>query len=342
MERILIVRLGAMGDILHAVPAVIAIHRALPDTEISWMVEHRWQDLLPSFVDPLLVDTKAWRKHPLASVTRESIGGIRDHERFDLAIDFQGSTKSAVLGWLAPADLLLGPADPREWPARFFYGGMIETHSAHVIDQAFEIASAAIERELVGSRPAHNWDMTAGHASVAPTDPFPRNAKLESWAQQFGNKKIALLTPGAGWQAKQWPAKKFGELAKQLSSFGYSVFVNIGPSEEPIGSEVIEASGGSAQTISCSIAQLIALTRRASLFVGGDTGPTHLAAMLSVPTVALFGPTDPRRNGPYYPRTTALRSRRSHTSYSHAHSPDPGLQSITVDEVLAAIEQVSA
>lgn len=332
MERILIVRLGAMGDILHALPAVIAIHRAIPDAGISWMIEHRWQNLLPSFVDPVPVDTKAWRKRPIASVTRKSITGIRDSGRFDIAIDFQGSTKSAVLGWLAPAALFLGPADPREWPARFFYSGLIEARSSHVIDQALEIAGEAVERKFVGSGPA----------ATTGLDAFPRNAEAEQWAQQFTSRKIALLTPGAGWAAKQWPAGRFGDLAKVLDSRGYSVLVNIGPNEEPLGKSVLHASGGSAQTVCCSIPQLIALTRRASLFVGGDTGPTHLAALLGVPTVALFGPTDPKRNGPYYARTTALRSRRSHTSYSHVDKLDPGLQSITVDEVLAAIEQVTA
>jgi heptosyltransferase-1 len=209
----------------------------------------------------------------------------------------------------------------------FFYGGMIETRSAHVIDQALEIASEAVERKL--SLPDQ-------------LDLFADNRELESWSQQFADKKIALLTPGAGWQAKQWPAKRFGELAQRLASREYSVLVNTAPNEEPLGESVVDASSGSAQIVSCTIPQLIALIRRTSLFVGGDTGPTHLAAMLGVPTVALFGPTDPRRNGPYYPRTTVLRNRRSHTSYSHAHRPDPGLRSITADEVLAAIERVSA
>ncbi|HEU5400634.1 MAG TPA: glycosyltransferase family 9 protein, partial [Terriglobales bacterium] len=86
--------------------------------------------------------------------------------------------------------------------------------------------------------------------------------------------------------------------------------------------------------------QLVALTRRASLFIGGDTGPLHLAAALKIPVVALFGPTDPARNGPYGARASVLRREQSATSYSHVAAPDPGLQSITVDEVLAAAAQL--
>jgi heptosyltransferase-1 len=222
--------------------------------------------------------------------------------------------------------------------ARFFYDAKVETRSEHVIDQAKEIVNAAMDRSDVGSRPAS----TSGDAGVAPTEWLPQTAEAESWAQQFANDRIAILNPAAGWAAKQWPADRFGEIAKRLRGEGFRVLVNIGPGEEEIGAAVVSASGGNAETISCTIPQLIAFTFRAALFVGGDTGPMHLAAMLGVPTVAIFGPTDPARNGPYYERTTAVRSPLSHTSYSHRNAPDPGLMSLTVDEVMMAIEKLVA
>jgi heptosyltransferase-1 len=154
--------------------------------------------------------------------------------------------------------------------------------------------------------------------------------------------RIAILNPAAGWPAKQWPADRYGELAKKLAACGFRALVNLGPGEDEIGAAVIDASGKKAETISCTIPQLIALTRHASLFVGGDTGPMHLAALLGVPTVAIFGPTDPARNGPYYECTAVVRSPLSATSYSHVNRPDPGLMSITVDEVMAAVEKVLA
>ncbi len=329
MERILIVRLGAMGDILHALPAVAALHAAKPDAEISWMVERRWRDLLPAWVLPVLVDTKLWRKQPLAMETRAALQRLRRHGHYDIAIDLQGAAKSAVLGRIASAKRLIGPAAPREGLARLLYGSMVETRSAHVIGQAKEIVGGAVDG---APRPA----------PTARTEWVPQTADAESWAQQFAQDRIAILNPAAGWAAKQWPADRYGELAKKISMRGFRVLVNIGPREEEIGAAVIRASGGKAETISCMIPQLIALTRHAALFVGGDTGPMHLAAMLGVPTVAIFGPTDPARNGPYYDLTTVVRSPLSPTSYSHVNTSDPGLMAITVEEVMAAVEKVLA
>jgi heptosyltransferase I len=328
MERILIVRLGAMGDILHALPAVAALHAAKPDAEMSWMVERRWRDLLPNWVLPVLVDTKLWRKQPLAMETRAALQRLRRHGRYDIAIDLQGATKSAVLGKTAGAKEFVGPADPREWPSRFFYDARIDTRSEHVIDQAKEIVSGATETPSSQSDSSTNW--------------LPQTADAESWAQQFAQNRIAILNPAAGWAAKQWPADRFGEVAKKISARGFRALVNIGPGEEEVGAAVVNASGAKAETISCTIPQLLALTRHAALFVGGDTGPMHLAAMLGVPTVAIFGPTDPARNGPYYERTTVVRSSLSQTSYSHVRTPDPGLMAITVDEVMSAVERVLA
>jgi heptosyltransferase-1 len=299
------------------------------------MVERRWQDLLPPWVLPVIVDTKVWRKQPLSLETRGAVQRLRRHGRYDRALDLQGATKSAVLGKIAGAKMFIGPAAPREWPARFFYDSMIDTHSEHVIDQAKEIVGAVTG---VGSRPAS----TAGDAGVAPTEWLPQTAVAESFAQQFVNDRIAILNPAAGWPAKQWPAERYGELAKRLAARRFRVLVNLGPGEDEIGAAVIDASGRKSETISCTIPQLIALTRHAKLFVGGDTGPMHLAAIIGVPTVAIFGPTDPVRNGPYYERTAVVRSPLSHTSYSHVNAPDPGLMAITVDEVMGAVEKVLA
>ncbi len=100
--------------------------------------------------------------------------------------------------------------------------------------------------------------------------------------------------------------------------------------------QVAEASGGCAEAISCTVSQLIELTRRAGLFIGGDTGPMHLAAALGVPVVGLFGPTNPERNGPWGTRSMVLRSQQSATSYHHTARPDQALQSISPAEVARA------
>jgi heptosyltransferase-1 len=112
--------------------------------------------------------------------------------------------------------------------------------------------------------------------------------------------------------------------------------INFGPGEENVAGEVRAASSGTAIPFACDLSQLIALTRKAALFIGGDTGPMHLAAALNVPVVALFGPTDPARNGPYSTRATVLRSAKSITSYSHVATRDEGLADISPDEVISA------
>jgi heptosyltransferase-1 len=147
---------------------------------------------------------------------------------------------------------------------------------------------------------------------------------------------LALINPGAGWGAKQWPAERYGEVARVLASDGMIPLINFGPGEEELANQVVAASGSKAVAISCSLGELIALTRRARLFIGGDTGPLHLAAALQVPVVAIFGPTDPARNGPYGTKSIVLRDPASRTSLSHTSAPDPGLLRITADAVIAA------
>ena len=145
-----------------------------------------------------------------------------------------------------------------------------------------------------------------------------------------------MVTPGAGWGAKQWPPERFGEVARALAAHNLRTLVNTAPGEEALAQRVVEASGGTAFSITCTIGQLIALTRRARIFIGGDTGPLHLAAALGIPVVAIFGPTDPARTGPYGTQAIALRSPESETTFSHHREPEQGLLKITAEEVIAA------
>ena len=129
-------------------------------------------------------------------------------------------------------------------------------------------------------------------------------------------------------------------MARQLAEDGLKSLINFGPGEESIARAVEAASGGTAETFKGSLTQLMALTRRASLFIGGDTGPMHLAAALSVPVVGIFGPTNPVRNGPFGARNIVLRSPSSFTSYKHLAEPDHGLLEITSGQVVAAARQL--
>jgi heptosyltransferase-1 len=276
-----------------------------------------------------VVDTKRWRKSLLSRDTkreaRQVLLEVRNHH-YESAVDFQGALKSAVVARLSKANVAFGFVHPREWPARIFYQYRVETSAAHVIDQYHSLAERVVGKPLTHS------------ATI-----FPRDERAEvSLAKKISgvSKNLVIINPGAGWGSKQWPAARYGEVARALSLLGLLPLINFGPKEHELAYEVQIASGGSAQPISCSISELIALTGRARLFIGGDTGPLHLAAALQIPVVAIFGPTDPARNGPYATKSVVLRNPISKTSLSHTSAPDPGLLAISADEVVAAAREL--
>lgn len=345
--RVLVVRLGAMGDVIHALPAVAALRRARPEAQIGWAIEARWAALLcarpeirfqpPSPEKPLVdavhtLDPRAWRSAPFSDETwreiRSAFGGMRA-SHYDVAIDLQGLMKSAVVAQLSGAAARAGFARTRESAAALFYTRRTAATTTHVVDQNLQLVSA------VTQVPSESSDFV-----------LPRDPQAEQWCDatlgREGWNSYAVLNPGAGWGAKLWPAERYGEVARALRVHGITSLVNHGPGEEALAEKVVQASGGAATALQCSLAELIALTRRARIFVGGDTGPMHLAAALKIPVVALFGPTDPARNGPYGTRAMVLRSAESRTSYSHAATRDTGLESIPAGEVIAAARHLLA
>jgi heptosyltransferase-1 len=343
-ESVLVVRLGAMGDVIHTLAPVTALRHQFPDMRIGWIIENRWAELLCARNSPLsgprspnrpvvdfvhVVDTKGWRKSFFAAETRRQLGSalreLRD-QHYKMAADFQGALKSAFFARSAGAKDVLGFAHPREFPASTLYKHHIETRGSHVIEQYHSLAEAIGGRSLPASAPTLPRD-EAAEASVAK--------KISGLGEKF-----VIVNPGAGWGSKQWPAHRYGEVARALSSCGLTPLINFGPGEHDLAFEVQSASGGISQPISCSISELIAITRRARLFIGGDTGPLHLAAALQVPVVAIFGPTDPARNGPYGTRSVVLRKPASKTSLSHTSAPDPGLLAISAEEVISAAREL--
>jgi len=176
-----------------------------------------------------------------------------------------------------------------------------------------------------------------------PKIEFPYDQAVEKQLEdrlQHGPRDFALLNPGAGWGAKQWPPVRYGYVAKRLAEDDLKSLINFGPGEESLVRAVESASGGSAKGIPCSLTELIALTRRARLFIGGDTGPMHLAAALGIPVVAIFGPTNPARNGPFGTCSIVLRSPSSPTTHSRRAQADPGIMEISADEVVDAARKL--
>ncbi len=344
-NRILVVRLSAMGDIIHGMPAIAALRRAKPGLKIGWLVEQRWAELLcsreserfaPSSQLKPLVDWvhvtnfSGWRRALSSTETwREARSRLREVRamKYEMTLDLQGSLRSALAARAAGARVRVGSSQPREAPAAMLYTRAIEPAGAHVVEQAVSLASAVADEALECVQP-----------------PFPLDPVHEAWAEDFlaklDGRPVAVLNPGAGWGAKCWPAESFGAVARVLAERGMSVVANHGPGEEQLAAVVRESSGGVAVPLQCSIGELIALTRRARLFIGGDTGPMHLAAALRVPVVALFGPTRPERNGPFGTRSVVLRSPESVSQTSHTDRADEGLVSIQPKAVIEASEQL--
>lgn len=315
------VRLGAMGDILHALPAVTALRQTHPNWVIDWVVEPRWRALLAvpgaiersplmPLVDRLhLASTRDWRYNSSFLRTMREVRALRHGLRtggYDAVIDLQGAIRSAVIGRMTGCRRLIGEDAPRERAARWLYTELVAARGAHVIEQGVELAAQIAGDELDPIPP------------LLPVDPA-----AETWCEELlaasGTRPIVLLNPGAGWGAKRWPIERFAAVASGLIARGFRVLVNAGPGEELMADVIVKEVSGAAIPLATSLEQLIALTRRVVLCVAGDTGPLHLACALGRPVVGIFGPTDPSRNGPYGTRFRVLRSPESRREIGRAH-----------------------
>ena len=341
---LLIVRLSAMGDVIHTLPAAAALRQALPHATLGWLIEERWAELLctsryprsgpRSPQRPLIdrvhsVNTSEWRRAPFSfntwmqmAVGLSQLRGIH----YDAVIDFQGAVRSALLARWSGAPMAFGSTQPREHAASMLYTRkVLTTDRAHVVEQALEMA-----RSIAPT-------LTTESDLDLPIDP---EAEIKIASLTGDLKKFAILNPGAGWGAKRWPPERYGKLARKLAQDGLTPLVNYGPGEDELAEAVENASDGNAKRVTCSISELISLIRRAAVFIGGDTGPLHLAAALKIPVVAIFGPTNPARNGPFGTRSVVLRSANSVTDHSRHLEPEQGLLEITVDEVVAATRRL--
>ena len=344
-ERILIVRLSAMGDVIHTLPAVTALRTAFPAATLGWVIEERWAELLCTLPTPRsgprsaqrpladmihTVQLKNWRRAWSSPQTWEQMAAALSEVRagrYQVAIDFQGAARSALIARWSGAPVIYGFAQPRENVAGMVYSRQVLAQGEHIVEQNLSLAEAV-----------------AGCPLSAPPIEFPHDASAEKECerrlQEFGAANFVLLNPGAGWGAKQWPAERYGEVATQLAGDGFKPLVNFGPGEEELAREVQSSSRDAASPISCSLTQLVALTRRAKLFIGGDTGPLHLAAALRVPVVGIYGPTNPARNGPFTTESIVLRSALSITSHTRVKQPEEGLLQITPAQVVAAARKL--
>lgn len=297
--RILIVKLSSIGDVVHAMPAAAALRRAFPDAHMTWAVERVAAPLLvgsPMLDDVVVLDTRRWRRTLRSAATwRAAAASVRAlRRRFDLAFDFQGLLKSAAIMRLSGAAVRIGFATDvlREPASRFAYTRQVAVAAAeHVIRKNLRLAAAG------GAAAPERYEF-----------PFPPldepAAAVARRLESLGAERFVILNPGGGWVTKLWPAERFAALADIVwDRFGLASVVTCGPGEEALAQAITSgARTGRAAYVPTTLLEFVALARRARLFVGGDTGPLHLAAAAGAPIVGVYGPTEPERNGPFAPQ----------------------------------------
>src|SRR5580658_990727 len=295
-----------MGDMIHALPGAASLKHSFPDACVTWVVEPKWVPLLQSngFVDRIVVfrrdDPLSWRR------TKDELRACH----YDLAVDFQGLTKSALIAHLARPERIAGFGSRvvRERPAGLFYSTRVPSSSVHVVDQALDLAAGAGAANLVRVFPLP----AGGPGGRLPDTPF------------------ALACALAGWTSKQWPLEYYERLAAMLrEKFGMPLVLNGAPGTVPaVAGTLVHESG---------IPGLIDVTRRATLVIGVDSGPLHLAAALNKSGVAIFGPTDPARNGPRGGDFQVFRANGVPTTHRRGTAIDPSMRAIAPDQVFAAL-----
>ncbi len=333
-QRLLVVRLSSLGDIVHTLPAVASLRQSFPNAEIVWLTHPRWK---------LLVESSALASEVWATETRSTaslraiLRRIRE-KNFSVAIDYQGLWKSAALPFFGGVPRRIGFSSEtvREYGVPILYTDRVRCSQRHIADQNGELSVRAGARQLV--------------AGINLSIPSREMDIVEQLLRGLEVDRYVVLSPGGGWGSKCWPPGRFGQLSRKIRDvLGLRCVLNYGPGEDHLISE-IKAESGDANPVAWNmpLEKLMALLRNALCIVGGDTGPLHLAAALGTPTVALFGPTDPARNGPYRtaelsgatPRNDIiLRSPNAVTTYKRGDHADPSMLEIEIDEVFDAVRR---
>jgi heptosyltransferase I len=329
-NRLLAVRLSSLGDLVHTLPVVPALRSAFPDAQLDWVVDWRWSPLIQlvrgiNEVIPL--------RPSLAGYLR-CMGRVRK-ARYSRVIDFQGIYRSAILGWISGAERRIGRDrdSAREAGAARFYTDRVAPSGQHVAEMSMSLAvHAGAQRPVAMEFPIQV--------------PAQEISQLRERLRREGAENYIVVSPGGGWKSKCWPAERFGALCAEVwRRHGIRSVINLAPGEEQLGEAVVANSLPAKPIVYCpALPELVALLSQALLVVGGDTGPLHLAAALSTRVVALFGPTNPFRNGPL-PRGVVIQNCSSELpnyqrgDYIRGRSYAPEMLSITVDQVLTAVEQ---
>lgn len=328
-ERFLIVRTSALGDVVHSLPVLTALRKRFPQAAIGWVIERRLAPLLeghPSLDQLIRVDTKGWRQGRLSWTTLRSIQSfIAELRRFraDVALDLMGNHKAGVIAALSGARRKIGlrRADRREPSSALWINEGVAASGEHAVEEPLSVLAAL--REPQGP-PDFGADLIAAGAAAPAA------------VSALAARGFFLVHPGAGWHNKRYPTELWGTAAAELSAeTGLACAVAWGPGERSMAEEVVAAAGEATLVEAPDLPSLIALLRRSRLVLGGDTGPVHLAHAVGTPVLALMGPTDPARHGPYgAPESSLARPLPCSYCYARLDEPKACLREIRPREVV--------
>jgi lipopolysaccharide heptosyltransferase I len=290
MRKILIVKPSSLGDIVHSLPFLNVMRTCFPDAQIHWVVAKGFEGLLEGhpMIDRLLVINKdAWKK---ISCARDTINEIRElfralkRERYDLVIDLQGLLRSGIISKATGAPLRIGFHEAREGSRVFYTHKVVGGKDIHAVERYLRIA------EFLGDKVSDISFPLPPAESLSPLNIQHPTFKIDE--------PYVVLVPGARWKTKRWPPEKFGRLSSMLPV--QSVIAG-GKSDTDIAEEIVSLSGGKAMSLAgkTDLKDLGEIMRNARFVVSNDSGPMHIAAALGIPVFAVFGPTDPKRTGPY-------------------------------------------
>ena len=332
--RVLLVRLSALGDVVHTWPLAEAVRAARPEAHITWVVEAPLAPLVaghPAVDAVVTTATRSWRRRPLSARTRAEAAVLRSRLQEiqpEVALDPQGTVKSALVCRSSGAPRRVGLARPwrRERLAGLAYTQTVDgcASDRHVVATNLELVRAVGgEPPPAPVAPDGRWLLDRGGATV-PAGP---------WGASY-----AVLLPGAGRPDKVLSVDTLAAVARRLAGAGLAAVVAWGPGErERAAAVVVAADTGSHLAPATGLLELAALLAGARVVVGGDTGPVHLAASLGAPTLGVFLTTDPERNRPLGPRVAVVSGARPGSGPAGSATTGSA-RPVTQAEVLAALD----
>lgn len=336
-DKILITRLSAIGDVIHALPTAYAVRQKFPNAQIDWLVEEKAYPLVnlnPYLDNVIILPRKRWKE----LLSRDLIKGVKSFfsffkemksKNYDLNLDLHGLFKSSLSGFLSKPGLRMGPADGRELSTLFYQAKIdIPDKTMHKVERNLHLASA-----LGAQTDVVNYGLKMTPVIKSRVSRLFESEGIDS------KKKLVVINPFTTWESKNWFLERYFELANDLIEAGYYVIFTGTRSDSEEIEKFISVDQNSCSNLAgkTDLEELTEVYNRAEIYIGGDTGPTHLAAAVELPVVALMGPTDPETHGPYGEGHTVIQDNSLECIRcwdKHCSRNMQCMRSITVQQVL--------